>query len=586
MMKIKRTFSLYHLLLVLCALMLVLIGYKGYGISQKMASFDEAERLYQEKDLIQAETWYLKARNNRSISYKEEQISSRLAELAPITEMKQQLKELNSEGAKATAKGDFDKLMDVYTRLAQFRNTYYTPNGAYSEYYKEISQSYGVSENLISYFAQFKERFYAEKESNLEDRNYEDESFKWNLLRIPANFFGDSTKQIQELSREFEDYDTRRITYTASTGQFDTLYNDVKDMVAAYQSHQFEAPWILSTTEEIIGNLLKQELEGRSYAAFALHAKQYMSFAEQSSPGSTLTNYVERQITKLMKQAKSLTARGNYEEAIQLYTDLAGYQDTTDAVKQVKLAWMAADPVQLLPVRSEGGSYQHVTGGTKAFGSQIYVAAADETNRIYFGRMNETDQVQVLSNTEITSGTTIRSLSIDRDLSSTARPIIRIEAESVSRKALYALFEVLEDRIELILWVEADDLEVNPDGSLLIENPVGSGEGETAIYERSGFYYEFVGIKTRIPEIPEIPFGEITQYPLEKVRFSCTITAPGESETIAIAGNSYMVLTGNFNFSEGPAIITGTFVQYRDIEIDAELLTVPVIQVESFEPTP
>ncbi len=588
-MRIRRLVSLQNLLLVSCAIMLILIGYKGYGISQKMSWFDEAERLYAEKDLIQAEAWYLKARNNGSIDYKEDIISARLKELAPITDMKRQLAELNLQAAKATSKGDFDKLMDVYARLSQIRSTYYTENGPHSENYRQISKSYAISENFVSYFAQFKDRFYADMNHNLETGDYADESFKWNLLRIPSNFYGDSSKQNSELIAKFKTYDTRRMKYTAAKGLYDNLFADANDMLAAYESHEFAAPWIASTAKELIGDLLKYDLDGEKYAAFAQHAKQYRDFAEQADPGSSLTEYAEGQITRLMKKAKKLSAQGEYQDAINLYNALSSYQDTGDAVNQVKLAWMAADPTQLLPVRSEGESYQHVTGGADAYGSKIYVAATDETSRIYFGRMNAQDQVQVLSNTDLTSGTSIRTLSINRDLSSKETPVLLVEAESDNRKALYALFEVSEDRIELILWVEADDLQINPDGSLLIENPVGSGEGQTAIYERTGAYYEFTGVKTIVPEVPEVPEiaevtpEEIAQYPLEKVRFSCTITAPGENEAIALAGNNYIVLTGDFEFPEGPAVITGMYVINKDVMIDEELLNVPVVQVDSME---
>ncbi|MBQ4899790.1 hypothetical protein KB559_13145 [Paenibacillus sp. Marseille-P2973] len=581
-MMIRRLVSLQSLLLASCAVMLILIGLKGYGISQKMAWFDEAERLYAEKDLIQAETWYLKARNNTSIDYREDIISARLKELAPITDMKRQLAELSSQGAKATSKGDFDKLMDVYAKLSLLRNTYYTGNGPYSENYREISKSNNVSEKFVSYFAQFKDRFYADMDHNLDTGDYSNESFKWNLLRIPFNFYGDSSKQISELSAKFKTYDARRIKATASKGLYDTLFAEAKDMLDAYKSHQFEAPWITSTTKELIGSLLEYDLKEENYAAFAKHAKQYKEFANQADPGSSLTEYAEGQIARLMKKAKKMAAQGEYQEAINLYNALSGYQDTGEAVDQVKLAWMAAEPSQLLPIRSEGDSYQHVSGGTDAYGSKIYVTAADETNRIYFGRMNAQEQVQVLSNTDITSNATIRQLSIERKLSNKETPVLLVEADSASRNALYALFEVQDDRIELILWVEADNLTINPDGSLLVENPAGSGEGQIAIYERSGSYYEFTGVKTVIPEIaPE----DIAQYPQKKVRFTCTISAPGEFETTAWAGDNYIVLTGDFQFSEGPAVITGTFVEYKDIMINEDLLNVPVVQVDSVEPS-
>lgn len=580
-MMTRRLFSLQSLLLILCTVMLVLIGYKGIEISNKISSFEEAERLYANKDLVGAETWYWKARDNRSILYHEDEISARLEELAPITKMKDQLALYNTEGAEATAKGEFDRLLKTYGELSQFRNTYYTNSGPFSEYYRQISQSIGVSENFVSYFAEFKAQFYAELNDNLNNQSYDDESFKFNLLKIPAIFYGDHDKQMSELTAAFKDYDLKKFDALAKSGAYDRLLTDAEGILSAYANNEFQAPWVTDKVKELMEALMRQELEDSNYSSFARHAKQYTTFAEKVDPGSSLIAYVEGQISQLMKKAKSLSAHGEFQEAIDLYTSLTPYLDTAEAVSAVRLAWMAAEPALLLPELEGEGQYAHVTGGTNAYGSKIYVAAADADNRIYFGRMNDQDSVQVLNNSDLTIDHSIRSLSIDQALSSRETPIIRVEAESYTRNTLYALFEVLEDRIELILWVEADGLETNADGSLLVDNPNGSGEGQLAIYERVGSYYEFTGVKKYVRDVA--PY-EITQYPNDTIRFLCTVTQPGVLETLGYAGNYDLVLKGTFDFSEGDAIITGTFVNYTEIIVSGEWISVPVIQVEGYEP--
>lgn len=581
-MMTRRLFSLQSLLLALCLIMLVLIGYKGIEISAKISSFKEAERLYAEKDLVGAETWYLKTRDNRSILYHEDEIAARLEELAPITKMKQQLDFYDSEGAEAVAEGQFDRLLEIYAELSQFRNTYYTGDGPYSEYYREISQAIGVSEHFASYFAQFKNQFYAEMNNNLTNQNYDDESFKWNLLEIPEIFYGDQDKQMNELMAAYEDYDLKKFDALAANGLYDRLLTDAEAILSAYSKNDLKAPWVASKVEELMEALLRQELEADNYSSFARHAKQYNAFAAKVNPKSSLVTYVEGQIAKLMKQAKSLSRDGAYQEAIDLYTSLNPYQDTAEAVSQVRLAWMAAEPVLLLPQLEGDKQYTHVTGGTKSYNAQIYVAAADGDNRVYFGKMNDQGNIQVLTNTDLISGNSIQSLSIDPVLSTRQNPVIKVTAESLNRNALYALFEVSESSIELILWVEADGLETNSDGSLLVDNPYGSaGEGQVSIYERIDSYYQFTGVKKFIRDVTA---DQVAQYPNDTIRLLCTVTQPGFLETLAYADDADIVLKGNFDFSEGDAVITGTFLQYTDIIVQGEWITVPVIQVETYEP--
>lgn len=581
-MMIRRLFSLQSVLLALCSIMLVLLSYKGIEISSKISSFKEAERLYAEKDLVGAEAWYLKTRDNLSIIYHEDEVSSRLEELAPITEIKKQLSYYDKEGAKAVNKGQFSQLLDIYAKLSQFRNTYYTGDGPYSAYYREISQTIGVSEHFVSYFAQFKEQFYAEMNDNLTNQNYDKESFKWNLLAIPEVFYGDQAKQMSELVAVYEDYDLQKFTFLANQGNYDRLLTEASDNLNAYSSNDIQSPWVASRVEELMETLLRQELESNDYSGFAGHAKKYNAFAAKANPKSSLLTYVETQVKKLMKQARNLSRDGAYQESIDLYTALGSYQDTSELISQTRLAWMGAEPSLLLPQLEEGKQYAHVAGGTKAYNAQIYVAAADEGNRIYFGRMDDQSNIRVLTNTDLTSGNSIQSLSIEKTLSTRQNPVIRVEAESPNRNALYALFEVSDSSIELILWVEGDGLEINSDGSLLVDNPYGgAGEGQVSIYERIDSYYQFAGVKKHIRDVTA---NQIAQYPNETIRLSLTITQPGVMETLAYAGNDIIVLKGGFDFSEGDAVVTGTFLQYMDVNSFGEIISVPVIQVETYEP--
>ncbi|MGE7052833.1 hypothetical protein ACQKI4_09650, partial [Paenibacillus glucanolyticus] len=76
-MTIKNTLTLRNLYFFLCIVLLLLIGYKGVHIYQKIQTMAQAERLYAQKKLVQAEEWYQKASRNHSLLYKEALLASR-----------------------------------------------------------------------------------------------------------------------------------------------------------------------------------------------------------------------------------------------------------------------------------------------------------------------------------------------------------------------------------------------------------------------------------------------------------------------------------------------------------------------------
>lgn len=558
-MTFKKWLTLHHLLILLCLLMIPLLIYKGIGISQKLSTIQDAERLYEEKNLIDAETLYRKAGNNNAIRYKEELIASRLDELAPITAMKESLSSIASLASEAARKNDFERLMNAYADLQQIRSSYMTPEGPYSEYYKKVSEQYGISQSFTEYFKKFRTALLEQSNQNLSAGKYDDESFKWKLLRIPAHFFGTEQDWLDELNAAFKQYDEAKLERITSNGYIEAMLQNASSMLSAYEKHQHDAPWITAKTDALMEAVLKKDWDNEDYAAFALHSRQFETYAGTASPRSKVLGYAKSEINKLLRSAKKSISNGNYQEAIDLYTAIGNYQDTKADIRATELAWAAAEPVRLLPVPGDGEGYKHADGGVKKFGSSIYVAATDASNQLFFGRMNSEESVHILSNRDLTAREQIRSLSIDPSLSTSSTPVVVIEAESESRNALYTAFEVLEDRITLLYWIEADSLSFQPDGTLHVVNPIGEGAGQTAIYTRLDDSYHFTGIKQ---EYVDIAADNVSQYPGTLVRFTCTITSPGTGEVFAFGENSHIVLQGDFTFYEGEATIIGRFTHY------------------------
>lgn len=578
-MTIKKIITLHNLLILSCAIVIVLIGYKGYQVQQKISWITEADRLYAENKLVEAEALYTKAQNNKFLDYKELEVAARLDELAPITTINSKLSSLDQAAQRATSRNDYDEIIQTYEQFQEVRNTYMEPKGKYSPYYTQISQSLGISDHFAAHFKQFKERFLSQANENLEKSKYTDETFKWNLLRLPSEFFGGDKEHKAQLSENFQSYDETKMNQLASENSYNNLYSNVLLMLKQYKEFEINAKWVTRGIEDIGLELLKKDVENNDYGSFAANAKQYESFAASADlTPSEVTKYIAKSIKEMLKTANKLTANKEFQPAIDMYEQLSAYQDTSAEIKEVQMSWLIAEPVRLLPERQD--EYVFASSGTDRFGSKVYVAAADQTNQIYYGRMNSTDSVQVLTYSDLPKSDLIQSMVIDKDFSITSAPVLLIQSASDSRTAIYTALEVQSDKISLLYRIEADEISINPDGTLTVINPVGEGAGQTTIYEHNGDSYQFAKVQVNITDIDG---SLLAEFPGIKVRFTCTVFEPGAGEVIALVANNYILLSGNFNFNVGDITVTGTFTQFRDVDLFGELTSIPVLEVEAVQ---
>jgi hypothetical protein len=129
---------------------------------------------------------------------------------------------------------------------------------------------------------------------------------------------------------------------------------------------------------------------------------------------------------------------------------------------------------------------------------------------------------------------------------------------------------------------------------LVVDNPVGQGEGELAYFEPdSSGEYQFSRIKV---DYVDIQVTDIANYYGEKVRFTAfadTVQNGGALVTLSETYNNstglwektYLLLKGDSDFTiyENYTVI-GTFNSYENItDENGESVRVPVFQVEKVE---
>ncbi|WP_433945170.1 hypothetical protein [Paenibacillus sp. SN-8-1] len=584
-MTIKNWLTLRNLFIVLCSALLVLIAIKCYYIQQKMTWITEAERAYTKKDLIQAETWYQKARNNRWIEYKEDEIHARLGILAPITDIKSRLAGLDeaAQSANPSSDHDFAMLVQSYADLSALRDKYMKTGGQYSSYYKQISSAYKVTDHFLDKFKQYEQRFFTQMNDNLEKRTYQDESFRGQLLQIPVAYYGSKDKRLTSLSAAFKKYDNRKLTQLSASGMFTSMLNEALSMKNIYKEAGIEAPWIKKTAESLADQMLRSDLKTENYTAFASHARDFVNFVQSAKMRSPLTGYISTQYSRLIKKAKRMVARGEFQQAIALYEAVAVYRDTSKEVAAAKLAWTKADPIRLLQAADSSKNYTNVVGGGNLYGAKIYAAASDDTNHIYYAAMDATGQIKLVSTADFPQGRKILHISMENKLSTSSRPVVLVEGDSQTRSATYAAYAVEAGSLNKLFELEADGYQVDKEGNLLVQNPEGAGAGQSARYVWTGSGYEYQEIKTA-PEYADIAIDDLLQHQGEKVRFTCSIVSITDSGPLAQLGDSYVLLKSGSLLSVGQVTVSGTLAsQNEEVVVGQTALSLPVFEVTLVE---
>ncbi|MDU5145620.1 MAG: hypothetical protein E6230_25945 [Paenibacillus dendritiformis] len=577
-MTIRDVLNPRNLMILLCAVAVVMIGFKGIHIIEKIDAVKEADRLYAAHDLVAAEEAYRQAQDNRSIRYEEDKLAERLRELVPITGMKRQLNEVMSEADAAAASFRFEAFLKIHSRYQQLRSAYLKAGGSYAAEFKEMLAAMRAADRMKEHFGRFKARFEAE----LEDGKREgggDESFKANLLAIPASLFGGADEKAGHLTRLFRSYDEAKLARLAGQGEFRLLLDEVLAMREAYRKLGIEAAWLQSKSEELAEAMLRKDVEQNNAKAFALHASAIAAYVDASGIPSRLSGYLEREMENWVRKADRHVAAGEYEAAIGLYEALSGFRDTSANVEAVRLAWAAADPSLLLP----DGDYPLVSGGRDRFGAKVYALALDSKRRVYYAAWDGHARPTVLRSQPLPTGNAVRSLTVEERLSSSDQPVLLVEADSHSRAALYIAYTAANNQLQPLFAFEADGYEAGGGATLIVRNPTVAGaEGRAATYERQGDSYQFAGV---IPgsDYIDIRVEQLPEHPREKVRFTCEITAVSEIGAYARMEDRYILLKGDFSFEEGPVTVIGAYYYYTNLDIGSEDETAPVFMVEAVE---
>ncbi|MFC6653226.1 hypothetical protein [Paenibacillus rhizoplanae] len=591
-MTIIRAVTLRNIMIILCILMLLPLGQKALGIKNKLQDVQEAGKLYAAGELIAAENRYRQAAANHAISYKEEEINARLAELAPITSIRSSLSRLSLTLEDQLTVKDFAGMMESYASLLSLKSKYMTPGGPYEAYYRRLSADSGLSDKMTAGFRQFKGEYLAglaagsSKSADSGTGSDSTDSLKWSLLQIPADYYGGTAAKDKLLAASFKAHDTARLKALAAAGSFGPMLESALSMEEAYKNHSYTAPWLSKQVKESASLILNKDLDGSNITAFAGHAVAYRSYAASAGiTSSKVLKLIDNSIARLLREGTRHVRGGQYADAIRLYAELAPVQDTSKETAAATLAWNTAEPVRLLPGGEVQGSYSLTASVTDKHGAKVAVAGIDAGGKLVYAEMSGDGTVSTRTGEVIQGSGMLSTLSFDEPLSAYSEaPVVVANGGEADGRSIFTGYTIRPEGISLLFSFTGSSYELMAeDGSIRVMNTdLANGvEGRIAIFRQVNGAYEFSELYQEFTYTP-IDATQLELFPYEKVTLSCDISIDAAGRAVARSNGRYLLLQGEINQITGLATVNGQFENgYGTVETELGEESVPVFVADS-----
>ncbi|WP_042462560.1 hypothetical protein [Neobacillus dielmonensis] len=581
----KKVHFSRNFILILLVLMLVLVGGKIILAHEKLSVFEEAMNLFQKGDLVAAEKMFRAAKLNVAVTDHNKEINEKLSILSPIRE---KMEDWDEKAADDYDHENLEELVVIYEEWQNNQKKWLGASPVKKDMYQEMLALTGLDKDLQSYFSKIKSKEIA----SLKNKDNEETIYN-KLNKIPAEYYGGKFAKTNEIKDIFLKYyqDQLNQLITADESLID-LVSEANRQFGMLSSFSIDSEWLVSTLDEYLLKVLKTSMEAKDYAAFAEQANSIKKLSAKMDESNVIV-YIEKTKNELLSNAKKLAEVNKYEDAVKLYEDLKPLEDTEQLIADTNLAWDRYEPIRVLQRLYPDKEFPQFVNVRNKWGADSAVAAVAADGSVYFGKLTG-EQDMTVSNGTLPSGTTVNKLDLKNSFTGSDVPMIFVDAKSTTRKHRYMAYEVKGNTLDQILNVEADNLTAEPDGMLLVDNPVGQGEGELAYYEPD-YYGQFRFSKIKVDYI-DINVQNITQYYGQKVRFNASIetnSSKGPLVKISQTYNyatyqpeiSYLLLKGASQInSYYSSYFIGTFNSYDTITTDTgETVQVPVFQVEKVE---
>ncbi|WP_144554192.1 hypothetical protein [Bacillus sp. X1(2014)] len=585
--KVNMSRNFFLLVLVI---LIVLVSAKIIMAHQKIATYNEAVRLYKAGQLVAAEEKFHEAKLNVSVSYHNKDINLMLSILSPIREV---MEDIDEKAAEYNEENDLDNIISMYERWQESQKKWVSGTSVQKDMYREMAALTQLDKDMKGYFSTIKKSNLDKLEDNAVNGISEEERI-FNLLnKIPTEYYGKGLiAKTTKIQTAFQKYYEAKINKMAATKSVSGIVDEGNRQFSALRVLSMDSDWLEQALDKNLLKILTAAIDKKDFSAFAESASAIKKL-EANMNGTDVFSYIEEATSEVLAKAESLTAANKYKNAISIYEALKPLEDTAELIVKANLAWDKYEPIRVLERLYPEKEFSTMVKASNKWGADSVVAAISTDGGIYYGRLTGEEAMSVTEGS-VEGAPVINKLVIQSSLSPSDYPVLYIDAKSSERKHHYLAYEVRSGSMVKILDVEADQLTIGPNHVLVVNNPVGEGEGEIAFFEPDGKgQYQFTEIKI---DYVDIEVKDIANYFGKKVRFTAfadTLQNGGALVTLTETFNdstgqwekTYALLKGETDFIvyQNYTVI-GMFNSYEDIiNENGESVRVPVFQVEEVE---
>jgi hypothetical protein len=583
--KVSLSRNFFLLVLVVC---LVAVSGKMVMAHKKIATYEEAIKLFKSGELVAAEKEFRVAKLNVSVSDHNQDINLKLSILSPIRE---ELEDLDETASAYHNDKDIENLAETYDSWTESKDKWVSGTAVQKDMYEEMLELTKLDKDMEGYFSEIKKTQLARFDNTSGNVSKEEEEIYDYLTLIPAQYYGSELKKTIVIQASFKKYYGVKIAKLLNTNSsVREIVSEGNRQFEMLSDFSIEINWLKDSLDQYLLKVLTAARDEKDYARFAEQANSTKRLSSKMAASKVL-EFIEETKIDFLTEAQTLIKNHRFAEAISIYEALTPLEDTAEFITNTNLAWDKYEPIRVLQRLHADKQFPYFVNATNKWGADSVVAAISNNNLIYFGKLTGEETI-VVKEGSIESSLEINKISFHSNLSTSDNPVIFIDAKSESRDHRYMAYEVRSESITEILDVEADHLSIESNGVLLVDNPVGTAEGELAYYE-SGYsgYYQFTKIKVDYIEIMK---EEVTQYIGKKVRFRAYNDSPRNdialikiSETYnydtSTYDREYVLLKGQSKFSYGYYDFIGVVTGFETIDNYGTVITVPVVQVEKME---
>lgn len=472
--------KIYGYALAVFLLLVSLLGVKIWGTCKVYGQYQEAQALFTETQYIEAQQIYQQIQKNSQFHFFTAQVHTMLKNgyMVFITNERQLLQQLQREFEEAAKYQSGQEMLHIYTTFLQEESRIRNAGDLQKrKLFGDLAAEYKIQSLFAKEFGGLRRDLQTRVEQAVENQDFQSEHIFMNYLAIPEVYFeADKTEEIQEAARRYYE---AKLQWVIGSSDLVRILSESTQMIEETKG-LIDQKWVIQLATDYVSSRMKDAVQKEDYEEYERYGSRYMSFLSALPTAlretTAIADMLNKQVEQDLKKAQQYTSQKKYEQALAQYQRIGQYIVLTyqkqlnlhDLKVEVERQWTENEPIRMFGDKA----VQLIAQGKNRWGKNAYILAMDPNeNILYWGEMQGgTDPIVIqypLGQQEIQQ--IYIAQTPDAEL-----PLIMVESSGELRKTMYQGYKVMENKLEPVLQVEADALEIQGKG-LVISNPEEGG---------------------------------------------------------------------------------------------------------------